>query len=134
MRPHLVVVLPPRLDHNLRLGPGAEPFEAQAFVAELAVEALRGPILPGLARIDQRGLDTLVDDPLQQRSGDELRPIVRTQIERRAARRDEPRKYLDDARRADAATRWPFVLLGRELIKVEALAIELPAPVVGSVP
>jgi len=39
----------------------AEPFEAQAFVAELAVEALRDTILPGLARLDQRGGDALRD-------------------------------------------------------------------------
>ena len=31
MRPHLVVVPPPGLDHHLRLGPRAEPFEAQAL-------------------------------------------------------------------------------------------------------
>ena len=64
MRPDLVVVLAPRLDDDLSLGPRPEPFEAQALVAELAVEALRRPILPRLAWIDQGGLDALVDDPL----------------------------------------------------------------------
>ncbi len=58
MRPHLVVVLAPRLDDDLGLGAGAEPFEAQALVAELAVETLRRAVLPGLAGIDQSGLDT----------------------------------------------------------------------------
>ena len=70
MRPHLVVMPAPALDHHLRLGPRAEPLQAQALVAELAVEALRRAILPGLAGIDQRRADALIDDPLQQRATD----------------------------------------------------------------
>ena len=77
--------------------------KAQALVAKLAVEALRRAILPGLARIDQRGCDTLADDPRQQRARDEFRPIVRAQIKRRATLRYQPRQHLDYARRADAA-------------------------------
>ena len=46
MRTHCVVVAPPSLDDHLRLGARAEPFEAQALVAELAVEAFRDAILP----------------------------------------------------------------------------------------
>ena len=76
MRPHLVVVPAPGLDDGPGLGSRAEPFEAQALVAELAVEALRRTVLPRLARIDQRGLDALLDDPLQERAGDELRPVI----------------------------------------------------------
>jgi hypothetical protein len=41
MRAHFVVVLPPRFDDHLRLGARTKPFEAQALVAELAVEAFR---------------------------------------------------------------------------------------------
>ena len=63
MRSDLVVVPPPGLDDDLRLGSAAEPFEAQAFVAELAVEALRNTILPGLAGLDQRRADPLTHDP-----------------------------------------------------------------------
>src|SRR6188472_2938075 len=80
MRAHRVEVLAPRLDQDLCLASRTEPFEAQALVAKLAVEALRRAILPGLARIDQRGCDTLADDPRQQRARDEFRPIVRAQI------------------------------------------------------
>ena len=60
MRAHLVVMPPPALDHDLRLGPRPEPLQAQALVAELAVEALRRAILPGLAGIDQRRVDALL--------------------------------------------------------------------------
>ena len=76
MRSHLIVVPAPSLDNDLRLGAGAEPFEAQALVAELAVETLRRAILPRLARIDQGGLDTLVDDPLQERPRNKLGTVV----------------------------------------------------------
>jgi hypothetical protein len=49
-------VLAPGFDHDFGLSAREEPFEAQALVAELAVEALADAILPGLARIDQGGL------------------------------------------------------------------------------
>jgi hypothetical protein len=39
MRSHLVEVAPPSRDHDLALGMRQESFEAQALVAELAVEA-----------------------------------------------------------------------------------------------
>ena len=48
MRTYLVEVSPPFFDQNLRLGARTKPFEAQTLVAELAVEALRDAILPGL--------------------------------------------------------------------------------------
>ncbi len=76
MRPHFIEVPAPVLDHHLCFGPRAEPFEGQALVAEFAVEALRRPILPRLARIDQCRLDALIEDPFQQRAGDELRPVA----------------------------------------------------------
>ena len=63
MRTHGVEVLPPRFDHHLRLGSGAEPIEAQAFIAEFAVETFRCAILSGLARIDQCRADTLANNP-----------------------------------------------------------------------
>src|SRR5471032_1363514 len=103
MRAHLVVVLAPRLDDDLGLGAGPEPFEAQALVAELAVETLRRAILPGLARIDQGGLDALIDDPLQKRARDELGTVVGPKIQWRAALADQTRQHLDHAARTDAA-------------------------------
>src|SRR5262249_28320765 len=57
MRPYFVVVPSPTLDDDLCFGTRAEPFEAEALVAEFAVEAFRDAILPRLARLDQRGAD-----------------------------------------------------------------------------
>src|SRR5271165_5300226 len=96
----MVVVPPPRLDHHLRLGPRTEPCEAEAFVAELAVEALAHPVLPGLARIDQCRADPGPRDPAQQRARDELRAVVRAQERRRAAFADQSRQHLDHPCRA----------------------------------
>src|SRR5581483_8040894 len=47
------------LDHRLGLRPRAEPLQRQALVAQPAVEALRRPILPRLAGIDQRRATSL---------------------------------------------------------------------------
>jgi hypothetical protein len=58
---HLVVVPPPRLDDQFRLGTRTKPFEAQILIAEFAVEALRDPILPRLAGFDQRCADSLCE-------------------------------------------------------------------------
>ena len=65
MRAHRIVVLSPTLDDDLCLGARAEPFEAKAFVAEFAIEALCHAILPRLAGLDQCGVDPLRNDPRQ---------------------------------------------------------------------
>src|SRR6516165_986805 len=63
MRTHLIVVPPPSLDDDLRLGARTKPFGAQTLVAELAIEALCDAILPRFAGLDQRRGDALRDDP-----------------------------------------------------------------------
>jgi hypothetical protein len=81
---HLVEVAPPALDQNRCFGARPEPFERQALVAELAVEALGGAVLPGLAGIDEGRLNALVNDPLQQCARDEPGAIVGPKVARRA--------------------------------------------------
>jgi hypothetical protein len=48
MRTHLVVMAPPSFDDHLRFGSRSKPLEAQALVAEFAIEAFRDAVLPGL--------------------------------------------------------------------------------------
>lgn len=57
--------MPPSiLNHDTRsLDPVTEPFEAQTFVKQLAIEAFRRIVLPGLAWGNQRGLDSLLRAP-----------------------------------------------------------------------
>ncbi len=102
MRSNIVVVTAPRLDQDNGLGPAAKPFDAE-LVAQLAVEALVEAVLPRLARIDERRADVLLDEPLQNRLGDEFRPVVGAQEGRRAVH--EPGEHLDGTLRADAAGR-----------------------------
>src|SRR5580693_5520976 len=121
---HLVVVAPPSLDDHLRLGTRTKPFEVQALVAELAVEALRDATLPRLAWLDQCRADALSDDPGQQRLGHELRPVVTAQEARRATSAHQARQHVDDSRRANASVdidRQP--LLGELVRHGEALEL-----------
>jgi hypothetical protein len=64
-------------------------------------------MLPGFARIDQRRPDLLVDDPTRSARGTTTgrRPPThgRSADEASAARADEPRQNLDDARETNAA-------------------------------
>ena len=91
MRPYFVVVPSPTLDDDLCFGTRAEPFEAEALVAEFAVEAFRDAILPRLARLDQRGADAVCDDPRQQRLRYELWAVIAAQKGRCAALADQTR-------------------------------------------
>ncbi len=79
-----VIVFSPSADHRTRFLAAAEPLDAQAFVAELAVEAFARAVLPRLARLDQSGPNALIRDPLEQCKRYELRPVVRTQDLRQA--------------------------------------------------
>ncbi len=75
MRANFVVMAAPALDDRLGLRPRPEPFETQALVAELAVEAFGDAILPRLAGLDQRRIDALRNDPGQERLRHELRAV-----------------------------------------------------------
>src|SRR6266508_653430 len=65
MRPDVIVMAPPDFDEDASFGAAAEPFHVQAFVAELAVEALVIAVLPRLAGIDQGGVDLRFGEPFQ---------------------------------------------------------------------
>ncbi len=103
MRANFVVMAAPALDDRLGLRPRPEPFETQALVAELAVEAFGDAILPRLAGLDQRRIDALRNDPGQERLRHELRAVVAAQEDRCTALAHQARQHLDHPRRADAA-------------------------------
>jgi len=79
MRPIMVEVVTPGLDHDAGLFAAAEPLEGQALVAELSVEALIGPVLPGFARVDQRRVDAFLGKPVEDHVANEFRAVVRAQ-------------------------------------------------------
>ena len=77
MRPYIVEVAPPGLDHDAGFCVRAEPFDTQAFVTKSAIEVLVGAVLPGLPGIDERRADPRFGSPPQNRLADELWPVVK---------------------------------------------------------
>ena len=67
MWPDVIVMLPPLADDGFCFDAVAKPFHRQAFIAEFAVETFCRPVLPGLARIDQRNVKVLAGRPFEQR-------------------------------------------------------------------
>ena len=80
MWPNCIVVPTPGFNDYLRFAAAAEPLDAQALVTELAIEALIHPVLPRLARVDQRGLNAGAVEPFENRPANEFGTIVRSQI------------------------------------------------------
>ena len=76
VRAHGVVVLAPGFDDDDSLLARSEPFERQALVAQLAIEAFVSAVLPGLARIAQRRGDAGLGDPFQDGVADEFGAVV----------------------------------------------------------
>src|SRR5581483_4211121 len=73
-------------------------------------------VLPWFTWIDVRAIDLRGIKPLQDRSGDELRAVVRAQVLRRALNADELGKHFDHAPRADATGHVDGQTLTRVLI------------------
>src|SRR3974390_2104027 len=116
MRSIQVVVPTPILDDRACLLAGAEPFGAQAFVPQLAVEAFVCAILPRLARVDEGGADSALLQPAQDRTAHEFWPIVRAQEKRRSVQRDQAGQDLDHALRSDAALHVDLQALPRPFV------------------
>lgn len=57
MRANFIEVPAPGFDHDLCLCTGQKTLHAEAFVSQLAIEALQHPVLPLLTGIDQGGPD-----------------------------------------------------------------------------
>jgi len=116
MRPDVVEVLTPGFDHDAGLLAAPEPFQGQALVTELPVEALIGPVLPGFARVDERGVDAFLGELVEDRMADEFRAVVRAQVARRTMLGHEAREHFDHTGRADRAGDVDRECLAGELI------------------
>lgn len=82
MRTFLIMEAPEAFDNDLGVLSVPENFLIEAFVAELAIEALRIAVLPGMARRDMQRRRPGLGQPGCEFVGDELAPIVRAQIAR----------------------------------------------------
>lgn len=76
VRAYFVVIASPSRDCRLHVLQRGEPVFVEAFVAELAVEALDAGVLGGLAWLDQQQLHAVGDGPLVEGSSGELRPLI----------------------------------------------------------
>ena len=103
MRSHFIVVATPDFDHDARFRTVAKPFHTQAFVAELAVEAFVGAVLPRFAGVDQRRIDLRPSEPFKDGVAYELRAIIGAQEPRCAVRAGQSGQYLDNTARTDTA-------------------------------
>lgn len=113
VRSDSVVVLAPGLDQDARLAAGVEPFGIQALVAQAAVEALVGAVLPRIAGLDMHGLDPVPGDPLQDRQRHELGAVVAADERRCAAFAHQPGQDLSLTRRTDRACNVDLQALAR---------------------
>jgi hypothetical protein len=94
---HGVVVVSPGFDDHTGFPARPEPLQGQAFVAELAVEALVGAVLPGLAGVAQRCADARLGDPFEDGVADELWAVIRAHEQGRAVLANQAREDLPSA-------------------------------------
>lgn len=104
MRSDRVIVPSPSLDDDSGFGAISEPLDAQAYIAEFAIEGFVGTVLPRLAGIDDGRVDAIVRKPFQDGVAHELWPAVRSQIGRGPMVADQSRKNLDDPRGTNTAS------------------------------
>ena len=96
MRPEGVVFPTEVLDNDSSFGERPELLPIEAFVAESSVEAFHVAVLPRAAGFDVDRLDPILREPLLNRLGDELTPIVASQERRGSVLLDRPTHPLQD--------------------------------------
>ena len=111
-----IVMPPPTLDDDLRLPERVENLPVQQLVSEAGVEALDVSVLPRTARRDIGRLGADRADPLPQGFGDELGPIVRTNVPRHAAQDEEVGQHVDHINRLQPPGHADRQALVRELV------------------
>src|SRR5450631_3798834 len=80
VRPFRVIFHPPPLRQNLCLLQRVEDLAVQELIAQLPVEALTVPVLPRTSGLNVQRPRAYLSQPLPQLLGNELRPVVRTNV------------------------------------------------------
>lgn len=96
MRPEGVVFPAEVLDDHAGFGERPELLTVEAFVPEASVEALHVAVLPRAAGFDVDRLDPILRDPLLDRLGDELAPVVASKERRCPMLLDRPAHPLQN--------------------------------------
>ena len=76
MWPPLVVVVAPVGDDPPCFEQVLEPADAQAFLAQLAVETLHVCVLRGFSRLDVHQINLAIQSPGQEMAAGQLRPFA----------------------------------------------------------
>jgi hypothetical protein len=126
-----VVVSPPAPDDHLGLLERVEDLPVQEFVAQLGVEALAVPVLPGAAWLDVGRLRTYGPDPFADGLGDELGAMIGADVPGCAAQDERVRERVDGVHGLGLAAHPDRQALAGELVD-DVEHPELP-PVVGAV-
>ena len=74
----MIVIQPPPIHNVSRLGHAQEQFAIEAFIPQLAVEALYVGVLGRLARLNQQRRDAMFISPLIERPAVKLRSLIGT--------------------------------------------------------
>ena len=102
MRTDSIVVSSPCFDHDLGLLQGVEDLAVQQLVTQLAIEALAVAVLPWAAWLDVGRFRPHGFDPVAERLGDELRPVVGTDVGRHPAKDEQVRESIDHIGRSQS--------------------------------
>jgi hypothetical protein len=99
-----VIIVPPSvlLEQHPSLVDTGEELAIEKLIAKPTVEALHVPVLPGTARSDEERADASPSEPTPKRVGNELRTVVRTDVNRNPVDLEQNTKRFMNIRRCEA--------------------------------
>ena len=89
-----------RVRHHLCLLQRRENLPVEEFVPEFAVEAFDVAVLPRTSRLDEQRLDSQPREPFPDGFGDELGPVIRSDVFRDAVPQHQPGQHPQNVPRA----------------------------------
>ena len=116
VRSDLVVLTPELLDDDLRIDSISEPLHVRHSSRNLPLKDSLLPFCQGFPGSMCAVSMFACVQPVQNRSGDKLRAVVRSQVLGAAVNADQLAQHLDDSAGADAAGHIDRQALARELI------------------
>ena len=122
---------PPAFNHDTRFFKRIENLAVEQFIAQARIEALDKAVLPWAARRDVGGFCADGRDPVLNRLGDELGPIVGTNIRGHAAQNEQIGQHVDYRGRVELAIDPNGQAFVRELVDDVQHAIF--SPVMGAI-
>ena len=111
----VVVVLQSFNDHSSLLS-GSKPLQSQTLLAQFAIEAFIGAVLPGLSRVAQGGWYSTAGNPLEDDLAHKFGPVDRSHEQRSNVDAHQPREHCHHAAKTDEAGYGDCQALTRVLV------------------